>query len=63
MMNSSLSDRPRSSIPNASFSTSILTDDPEAKQYNLFLSAALRAFVKLWMAETTFETAASLFFI
>ena len=57
LMNSFFSDCPRIFAPNTSISTSILTADPEAREYNLFLTATLQGFTKLWIAETTFKTA------
>ena len=62
-MNSSASNVPRSSVSSIPFSIIILTGDPEAWEYNPFLSGILHGFMILWMAETTFKTAASLFFI
>ena len=61
-LNSSFSDCPRPSVPNTLFSISILTGDPEVREYNQFLSGTPNGFVKLWMAETTFKTATSFFF-
>ena len=63
LMNCYFSDRPRSSTPNLSFSTSILTGDQETREYNLFLSETLHGFAKIWMAGTTFKTAPLLFYI
>ena len=46
-----------------SFATSLLTSDPETREYNLLLTGTLCGFVKLQMAETTFKTAAWFFFL
>ena len=45
-MNYSFSDSSRPFPPNTSFSTYIMTGDPEARGYNLFLSRTLYGFVK-----------------
>lgn len=45
-----------------SFATSLLTSDPETREYNLLLTGTLCGFVKLQMAETFFKTAAWFFF-
>ena len=47
LMNSSVSNVPRSSVPSIPFSIIILTDDPEAWEYNPFLSGTLHGFMKL----------------
>ena len=47
---------------NMSFTTSLLTSDPETREYNLLLTGTLCGFVKLQMTETTFKTEAWFFF-
>ena len=46
-----------------SFTTTLLTSDPETREYNLLLTGTLCGFVKLQMAETTFKTEAWFFFL
>lgn len=46
-----------------SFTTTLLTSDPETREYNLLLTGTLCGFVKLQMTETTFKTEAWFFFL
>lgn len=46
-----------------SFTTTLLTSDPETREYNLLLTGTLCGFAKLQMAETTFKTEAWFFFL
>ena len=62
-MNYSFSDSSRPFPPNTSFSAYIMTGDPEARGYNLFLSRTLYGSVKPKVAETSSKSVASLLFI